>query len=180
MYKHCATEESARRQRQLEQCLQELMLTGEYGQITVGDICERAGIARKSFYRYFSSKEGCLYALIDHAVFDGASYYLPNHNDDQSSRFIYERFFRYWKNQHALLDALVRNELSIHLVERMFDYIAREEQEFRIFLHEHMEDAHEHSLFYLGGIMSLVLDWHQSGYRKSVLQMSKILEKLIQ
>ena len=77
MYKYCATEESARRQRQLEQCLLELMLTENYPQITISQICDLAGISRKSFYRYFTSKEGCLYALLDHAVFDGASYYLP-------------------------------------------------------------------------------------------------------
>lgn len=179
MYKHCATEESAQRQRQLEQCLLELMLTENYTQITISHICDQAGISRKSFYRYFSSKEGCLYALIDHAVFDGASYYLPNHNDDQSTEVIYERFFRYWKEKHALLDALVRNSLSLLLVEQMLVYIAKEEHEFRIFLQEQMEDAHEHSLFYIGGIMTLVLDWHRSGYQKSVHHMAKILSNLI-
>ena len=56
MYKHCATEESARRQRQLETCLQELMLTENYGQITISHICDRAGISRKSFYRYSAAK----------------------------------------------------------------------------------------------------------------------------
>ena len=70
MYKDCITEESARRQRQLELCLQDLMLTTEYSQITISDISDRAGISRKSFYRYFNSKEGCLCALLDHAIFD--------------------------------------------------------------------------------------------------------------
>ena len=179
MYKYCTTEESARRQQHLEQCLMGLMLTENYSQITISQICDRAGISRKSFYRYFSSKEGCLYALIDHAVFDGASYYLPNHNDDQSARFIYERFFRYWKEKSPLLDVLVRSNLSMLLVERMMVYIANEEHEFRVFLRENSEDAHEHSLFFIGGVMTLVLDWHRSGYRKSILEMSRILSGLI-
>lgn len=179
MYKHCATEESAQRQRQLEQCLQELMLTESYSQITIGHICDRACISRKSFYRYFSSKEGCLYALLDHAVFDGASCYLPNHNDDQSMLVIYERFFRYWKEKHSLLDALLRNNLSLQLVERMMHYTAQEENEFRTFLNDRISDAHEHSMFYIGGIMTLVLDWHQNGYQKSISQMSKVLSDLI-
>ena len=179
MYKHCSTEESAQRQRQLETCLQDLMITCEYSQITVGDISDRADISRKSFYRYFNSKEGCLYALIDHAVFDGASYYLPNHNDDQSVHVIYERFFRYWKEKRSLLDALVRNNLSMLLVERMLDYITREEQEFRIFFRDQMGNAHERSLFYVGGIMTLVLDWHRTGFSKSILHMSQILSDLI-
>ena len=179
MYKQCITEESVRRQRQLESCLLELMLTTDYRQITVSDICDRAGLARKSFYRYFSSKEGCLYALIDHAIFDGASYYLPNHNDDQSLPLIYERFFRYWKEQHRLLDALMRNGMDLQLVERMMDYISQEEHEFRLFFREQVQDAHEQSIFYIGGVMSLILSWHKSGYQKSILQMSRILSNLI-
>ena len=179
MYKYCITEESALRQRQLEHCLQELMLTTEYSQITISDISDRAGISRKSFYRYFSSKEGCLHALIDHAVFDGASFYLPNHNDDRSSKVSYQRFFQYWKEKHLLLDALVRNNLSMLLVTRMLDYITREEQEFRLFFREQIGEAHERTLFYIGGIMTMVLDWHQSGYRKSILQMAQILDDMI-
>ena len=179
MYKDCVTEESAQRQRQLEACLQELMQMMPYGSITISHICDLAGIARKSFYRYFSSKEGCLYAMIDHAIFDGASYYLPSHGDDQTLPVIYQRFFRFWKDKHTLLDALVRNNLDMLLVERMLDYISREENEFRIFFRQQVEDSHEYSLFYIGGIMALVLDWHRSNYHKSIQHMAKILSTLI-
>ena len=179
MYKDCVTEESAQRQRQLEACLQELMLAEEYGQITVGDISDRAGISRKSFYRYFNSKEGCLCALIDHAIFDGASYYLPDHGNDQNIRIIYERFFRYWKEQQGLLDALARNAMSARLIERMALHVTQEERDFQIFLKARENDAHARSLFYIGGTMTLVLDWHRSGYDKSILQMSQILNNLI-
>ena len=179
MYKHCATEESVRRQRQLETSLLELMLTTSYPQITISDICDRVGISRKSFYRYFTGKEGCLCALMDHAIFDGASYYLPGYSGNQAIRIIYERFFQYWKDQHMLLDALSQNNLSMLLVERMLVYTTQEEQEFRILYQNHLGEAHERSLFYIGGIMSLLLDWHQSGYKKSITQMSKILEELV-
>lgn len=179
MYKYCATEESARRQRQLEACLQELLLTTSYGDITVSDISDRAGISRKSFYRYFSSKEGCLCALLDHAIFDGASCYLPNPGEDQFPQIIYERFFQYWKEKRDLLDALSRNSMSTRLVERMILYVMHEEQDFRFLLNGPGADAHERSLFYTGGIMSIVLDWHHTNYRKSVSQMSKILSDLI-
>ena len=179
MYKKCATEESARRQRQLEQCLQTLMQTVDYHRITVGDICDLAGIARKSFYRYFSSKDGCLYALIDHAVFDGASFYLPALADEQALRSVYERFFRYWKEQHGLLEALSRNALSTLLMERMLLYAMNEEQEFWFSLPQGAADPEEYTLFFIGGVMSLLLNWHKGGYQKSALQMSKILAELI-
>ena len=77
MYKHCNTEESAYRQRQLEQSLLELMEDFPYKAITIGQICDQVGISRKSFYRYFDSKDGCLFALLDHTIMDGTGYYMP-------------------------------------------------------------------------------------------------------
>ena len=179
MYKYCTTEESAGRQRQLEQALLELMLINEYPQITISHICDRVGISRKSFYRYFSNKEGCLFALMDHAIFDGAAYYLPGLADRKTTRIIYERFFTYWKDQHKLLEALNQNSLSMMLVERMLVYVSSEEQGFRLLYQTQGDDAHEQSLFYIGGIMSILLDWHKSGYQKSIAQMSRILDNLI-
>ena len=67
-YKHCITESSADRQRQFEAALLELMEHKNYSQISVQEICDRVGLSRKSFYRYFSSKEMCLTALVDHAI----------------------------------------------------------------------------------------------------------------
>ena len=180
MYKYCATEESAQRQRQLENCLLELMLTENYPQITISQICDRAGISRKSFYRYFSSKEGCLYALLDHAIFDGAAYYLPDHHSGHSNRLIYERFFDYWKGNAPLLDALERNTLSLYLAERMLAYSIQEEQEFRYFFQDQLDESSERSIFYISGIMGLVLTWHRNGFTKSIAQMANILADMIE
>ena len=60
MYKICQTEQSARRQRELEQGLLQLMLRKNYEDISVSDLCEHMALPRKSFYRYFSSKDGAL------------------------------------------------------------------------------------------------------------------------
>ena len=179
MYKHCATEESARRQRQLEACLLSLMETDNYAHITISHICDRAGISRKSFYRYFSSKEGCLYALLDHAIFDGAAYYLPDQPDYHSARLIYERFFIYWKEKALLLDALEKNAMGLLLAERMLAYTIQEEQEFRYLFRTQRDESSERSIFYISGIIGLVLSWHKSGFSKSPAQMAMILSDMI-
>ena len=179
MYKYCATEESVRRQRQLESCLQELMLTENYSQITISHICDRAGVSRKSFYRYFSSKDGCLYALLDHAIFDGASVYLPGPTGTQSTRVAYERFFSYWKEKAQLLEALDKNALSLLLAERMIAYTIREKQEFRYLLQTQRDESSERSIFYISGIAGLILTWFRSGFSKSPAQMAAILSDMI-
>ena len=58
MYKICQTEQSIRRQRELEQGLLRLMGKRNYEDLTVKDLCDEMALPRKSFYRYFSSKDG--------------------------------------------------------------------------------------------------------------------------
>ncbi len=68
MYKLCKTEQSAARQKELEQGLMELMTVTRYEDISVSDLCLELNIPRKAFYRYFSSKDGALHGLIDHTL----------------------------------------------------------------------------------------------------------------
>ena len=70
MYKICKTEQSSQRQRQIEQGLFQLMRIMRYEDISISDLCEKLQIPRKTFYRYFSGKDGALYALIDHILID--------------------------------------------------------------------------------------------------------------
>ena len=179
MYKHCTTEESVSRQRQIEHCLLELMHSFPYPQITIVQICQRAGVSRKCFYRYFGSKDDCLFGLIDHCIMDGASYYLPNHNEIPYVRGIYERFFSYWKYMEPLLNVLDGNNLSLHLVDRMLEYLNTEERNFHQYLGGNIGESYEKMLFLVSGIMGLVLNWHRSGYAKSVSQMAAIMESVL-
>ena len=52
MYKLCKTEQSARRQKELEQGLLKIMLQSRYEDISVSELCDNLNIPRKSFYRY--------------------------------------------------------------------------------------------------------------------------------
>ena len=44
MYKQCRTEQSAARQRQLEQGLLQVMLKRQYEEISVSDLCAEIGV----------------------------------------------------------------------------------------------------------------------------------------
>jgi len=49
MYKQCRTEQSARRQRELEQGLVQVMLKRQYDEISVSDLCAEIDVPRKAF-----------------------------------------------------------------------------------------------------------------------------------
>ena len=179
MNKQCYFEEGASRQLQLEQCLLELMQLIPYSHVTIVDICRKAGISRKSFYRYFGSKEDCLHALLDRTILNGFAFCFPEQHQPQFSRAVCERFFLYWQNQAPLLDALDRDDLSRLLVARIVDYLYRENRELRPLLILHPDYALEHILFIISGIMGLVFHWHRSGFQTSVAGMAEALSAIV-
>ena len=180
MYKYCSTEESAHRQRQLEQCLLELMEDFPYASITVGQICELAGVSRKSFYRYFDSKDGCLHALVDHAIMAGSAYYMSEGTGLSLDEKSCVRIFEFWQQQTPLLNVMARNGQSLLIPQRTIRYIAEEEQTYARAAGIPEHNMMEHIVFTVSGIMGLILAWHHDGYPKTARQMGELLHEITQ
>ena len=180
MYKHCTTEESAQRQRHLEQCLLRLMGETPYNGITIGMICEKAELSRKSFYRYFDSKESCLHALLDHTIMDGSTYYAFDTRTPQKNLAMCIRIFEYWQRQTPLLDALEKNGQSLQLLQRMIRYILEEEPDYARYMGIPQHSVMEHVVFTVSGVMGLVLTWHHEHFQKTAEQMGELLYQMIQ
>ena len=124
MYKLCKTEQSAIRQRELELALAEMMNQQRYEEITVSEFCSHAGIPRKAFYRYFSSKDGALYALIDHTMLQYVGFRTPSALKDADNVIReLESFYQFWKDRQAFLDALKFSGLIGVMLERAINSI---------------------------------------------------------
>lgn len=179
MYKQCRTEQSSNRQRLLEQGLLDAMLQQHYDSISVSDLCERMGIPRKSFYRYFSGKEGALHALIDHAIMDYENYQNPEGEGRTVLRDM-ERAFSYWKCNSRLLDALEKSGLSGVLIERSINLAIREGTVPQQYLAAEGKGMRERVTgFAVCGLMSMVIYWHHSGYEESIEQMAQTALRLV-
>lgn len=181
MYKLCKTEQSAKRQRQLEEGLLRMMSVTGYEDITVSSLCDYLEVPRKSFYRYFSSKDGALHALIDHTLmqYEGLSLiYLPGEKRTLQRELAH--FFQFWMAQKELLDALVRCNMSGMLVERsMAVATSMNGMPARFLPDDTPEVRRQVILFCVCGLMSMVLNWHREGYPQSVSQMASIAVRLI-
>ena len=180
MYKLCKSEQSAARQRELEQGLLKAMLTQQYEDISISSLCDQMGIPRKSFYRYFSNKDGALFALLDHTLmeFEQAPRSVSAHARNKAVGDL-ERFFLFWHENRELLEVLIRNRLSGLLVERATNHA----------LHEHMmpsyllnKDASIQQLaltFAICGLLAVVMQWHQNGYQEPAEQMAHIATMML-
>ena len=175
MYKTCHTEESSQRQRKLEQGLLEALLQHPYEKITLTDLCRRLEIPRKSFYRYFPTKDDCLLALIDHTLSDCNDIALKGWNGSTAlDEHVQLRFFRYWKERSAFLDAVQKNDLQHLLLDRTTVIVNRmkENSEESSFARDQVE------YFIAHGLMATVLRWHSFGFRSSPEEMAKVFGNL--
>lgn len=180
MYKRCPTEKGAAQQRILEDTLFAMMQEIPYSDISVRGLCEQAEISRKTFYRLFENKEDVLIALIDHTYRSYIHFQMPEAEIVTGPIKDLQNFFYYWKQQNILLNVLKANHKSSLLIERSVAHIQEEDSDI---LHhigaENSKFSREITLFFVSGCMALVIDWHETGYQKSVAEMADIFRDLL-
>ena len=181
MYKLCKTEQSATRQRQLEQGLLEIMMHTRYEDISVSDLCDQLQIPRKSFYRYFNSKDGALHALLDHTLMEFEDYALVHQaGHSRTVHLDLESFFLFWYQHRDLLDALSRSGIVGMLIERAIAYSLTDDILPRRFLpDDSLEMQKQITMFGVCGMMSMVLTWHYSDFQKSAEEMARTAARML-
>lgn len=181
MYKLCKTEQSAARQHQLEQGLLEAMMVKRYDEISISDLCDRLEIPRKSFYRYFTGKDGALQALLDHSLMEFADYTVRyRQGKTRTIQLDLESFFQFWAMKKSLLDALTRSGISGMLVNRAVAFALTDDVLPMRFLPDDTHSMQQHiTMFGVCGLMSMVLSWHGSGFREPAEEMARIAVRMI-
>ncbi len=178
MYKLCKTEQSAARQRELELALADMMMLQRYEEITVSEFCSYAKIPRKAFYRYFSSKDGALYALIDHTMLEYEHFRDLEERGSNKIREL-ESFYQFWMHQKPVLDALEASGLSGVLLERAITPVANESAMSKSASGDHRFMQQQIIRFVVSGVMIMVVNWHHEGYRQSPRQMAELTSRML-
>lgn len=175
MYKQCRTEQSAARQRELERGLLRIMSQRHYDEISVIDLCKELDIPRKAFYRYFDSKDGALFALIDHTLmdYDGHNQWISGQKNASAQEYM-EWVFRYWVENRELLDALSRSGLTGILVQRAIEH-ARKMDKLPFFTASSDRLLQDYAtMFAVCGLMSMITQWHHDGFVRSPEEMAML------
>ena len=180
MYKQCRTEQSAARQRQLEQGLLQIMLKRQFDEITVSDLCNEIHVPRKAFYRYFSGKDGALFSLIDRALMEFEIHSTSNELFVPENLMDYmEQVFVYWTEHQELLDALKKSNLSGLLIQRALDFSRNIDTLPRFMLITDRRLREYGTMFMVCGLMTMIVQWHDDGFSKSVAEMAELTMQLL-
>ena len=180
MYKQCRTEQSAARQRQLEQGLLQVMLKRQYDEISVSDLCAEIDVPRKAFYRYFSGKDGALFSMIDRALMDFEIHSTSREMfEPETPRDYMEQVFVYWTERQELLDALKKSNLSGLLIQRALDFSRNLDTIPRFMLITDRRLREYGTMFMVCGLMTMIVQWHDDGFSKSVAEMAELTMQLL-
>ena len=180
MYKQCRTEQSAARQRQLEQGLLQVMLKRQYEEISVSDLCTEIGVPRKAFYRYFSGKDGALFSMIDRALMDFEIHSTSSEMfEPETPRDYMEQVFIYWTEHRDLLDALKKSNLSGLLIQRALDFSRNIDTIPRFMLITDRRLREYGTMFMVCGLMTMIVRWHDDGFSKSTSEMAELTMQLL-
>ena len=176
MYTLCTTEKTALQQRQFEQAFLEYSLEVPYDDITISELCRRAGLSRRIFYRLFERKADVLYALLDHTMLEAESF-IPESSVGPGNL---HKFFAYWRSQKPLLDVLQKNRSSSMLAEAAIRHMLKENSEY-LYVFGVNENGFRPDIlrFYVSGVFALVLEWHQQDYAASIDELSATLMYLL-
>lgn len=181
MYKNCKTEASARRQREIEKCLLELMSIKRYEDITITELSDKMNMPRKAFYRYFDSKEDALYALIDHTMAEYSGFTVDKSQDsNRSLRRELEEYFKFWISKQYLLNALDRSGLVGTLIERNISYPVKDVIMLEKFLPDEDRDISESIFkFAFSGLVYTMINWYRDGFATSTADMAKVACRML-
>ena len=180
MYKLCKSERSAARQRELEEGLLFAMEASRYEDISVSDLCRQMNIPRKSFYRYFESKDGALHALIDHTLMEFELFDQVEKYETRTALHALERFFLFWTHHDRLLNALRSSGLSGVLIQRGIAQALNEGTAFQRLSpldSDYMKE--QATTFAVCGLMSILVQWHATGCRHSPQEMAQLTAHLL-
>ncbi|MGM9594004.1 MAG: TetR/AcrR family transcriptional regulator [Candidatus Onthomonas sp.] len=178
MYKHCHTEQSIQRQRHIALTFVELLQTRSFSQVQVSELCRRAQVPRKAFYRYFDSKEDIIRYLADGMVSVCAQVELePGAALGPEGREQCIRFFRLcqsWTNELRVLTSqecfgLFSNTFVISVVDRQLGYSRSNVDQ---------KQKRLATIFSTAGYLNLLVYWTRHGFQESPEEMGGLLYQM--
>ena len=175
MYKLCKTEQSVKRQREIENCLLKILFTKNFEEITITELCEKMNMPRKAFYRYFDSKEDALSALIDHSMSEYKGFVVDKSGESNRSLTAeLEEYFIFWYGKRELLAALDRSNLIGNLIERTINYPVGDRISLAKFLPDDEKKVRERIFkFAFSGLVYTMISWYRDGFNVSTAEMAK-------
>lgn len=173
MYVKNVTKKAKEQQISIESALFECLKNRMFEDITVVDLCEKAGVTRRVFYRLYQNKLGALQGLLDHTIGEFVK------SQEKFDRIRLVSVLEFVKEQRDLFDCIIKNGLSELYQDRLLIYVLENDHLKEKLGFSDVYDGHSVLLFNLSGMMGLLIYWHQTDYEKTIQEMANLIVRLL-
>lgn len=165
----------------LSAALFELMRVRPVDEISVTELCEKAQVARKTFYRNCAGKMDLVEYLCEKHIqnlLEGVDF------SSEDYRMMYRNFFLFWKEQRGFLSVLQRQGLFSVFCGKFID--CSEQRENYKFLDDFLSGKENqdrlrayHHAFLLGGLCRMLERWTKEDFKTPVEELVSVLCYLV-
>ena len=103
----------------------ELMREKPYKKIGIGDITDRASIARQTFYTYFRSKDELLMSYMDEGFEEFFEEIQPMIIDIHQAEQIIEMLYQRWADHYKIMRMVLESDVDDLIYNRFRQYVNR-------------------------------------------------------
>ncbi|MDF2944096.1 MAG: TetR family transcriptional regulator [Herbinix sp.] len=154
-----------------------IMEKKNFTQITITEVCKKAGVSRMAFYRNYNILEDIITVHLDE-LFDDYSHQILGCGKD----FGRERvclFFSYFRGQNKLLMNLIRSNLNYLILEKCIGYFYTLSQN-TVCQNSHLPLKEKYIIeFAAGGLYKVLIEWANNGMKESDEVMADICYDLM-
>lgn len=155
----------------------ELLETKRFADISVTDICERAGVSRKTFYRNFDSKPSVVGRLVDQVFYE---FYSKNDFKKTGARKVYLYWYEYMLCTREFSLIFFDPELYDFMIKKIREFVELEVNES---LHNAVSFDPMLESYYLdfaaSGIAAIMRGWMKDDCRTPAKTMANLTARLL-
>ena len=169
------------------EALLELLKHKDYHDITVSQIVDKAKLGRRTFYRYFKTKDEVIGYLVNLLLKDFANTILKNHAVTQES--ILKSYFEFWEPHIELLSLLNKAHLLYFIEENLPVLIYQVALDVGHMPETVAKDTNRLLMYYeqykyeftikLLGIWKATILWCSENPRRTPTEMSKLINNIL-
>lgn len=157
--------------------LLELLKEKAYIDISISELCRKAGLSRNTFYKFFSEKDALLEYLKEDIALGFVEYRKTIVKENLSSQMeAFVHYFSFWYQLRDWVDVLVKNDLWEQIAmpeEREISLLSpRNWDSYLVDTPKTMEMMHT---FLAAGCVRLVKWWSLNNYEKTPTEMAELV-----
>jgi predicted DNA-binding transcriptional regulator AlpA len=146
-----------------------------YNEISIQEICEKAGVTRKTFYRNFETKDD----LFDYYIYEIIGIDFPQENNNSLEQSV-KNLFNYFSKEKTLLSICEKNNLFDLLLERINKYLELNPQ-YGMAISD-AKNIVDYGVYYWqvfnSSLIKMLEVWTRRGFKESVDDLYQIFEDI--